>query len=157
MLFRSISSRSCLSLGSALLLALGLSACGGSSDNSASNIASIKKAWTNFFSGKTSVASKVKYLQNGSQFTKVINEAMGLSVAKTLDVSISKVDVTSSSTANVVYSLSLSGQTALKDQTGTAIKVAGKWLVADSSFCSLVSLEGQSIPACSGSSTSTTS
>lgn len=157
MLFKSYATRSCVSLGVASILSVGLCACGGSSNNSASNIASIKKAWTSFFSGKTSVAEKVNYLQNGSQFKQIISEAMGLSVAKTLAVTISKVDVTSSSAANVVYSLSLGGQTALKNQTGTAIKVAGKWLVADSSFCALVSLEGQSVPACSGNSTSTTS
>lgn len=144
-------------LGTALVLAFGLSACGASSNNSASNIAAIKTAWTDFFSGNTNVASKVNYLQNGSQFQKIINEAMGLSIAKTLTVAISKVDVTGSTTANVVYSLSLSGQTALKNQTGTAVKVAGKWLVSDASFCALVSLEGQSVPACSSGSTSTTS
>lgn len=138
-----------------LIFGLSLSACGSSSSsNSSSDVAAIKNAWTSFFSGSTSAAQKVKLLQNGNEFAQIINEAAGLSISKTSAATVSKV-VVNNSTATVTYSIDLGGKPALQNQTGTAVKVNGKWLVGTSSFCALLSLEGQSVPAC-GSSTSTT-
>lgn len=150
-------SRKGVSIGASALLtlALGLSACGSSSSNSASETAAIKQAWTNFFSGSTSASDKIKLLQNGQEFSQIINEAAGLSISKTSSATVSKVVIDNSTSATVTYSISLGGQTALKNQTGTAVKVNGSWLVGTSSFCALLALEGQSVPAC-GTSTSST-
>lgn len=142
---------------SALLsLAVGISACGSSSSSNSPNDATlVKQAWTNFFAGSTSAADKIKLLQNGDQFSQVINEAAGLSIAKTSSATVSNVVINNSTTATVTYSINLGGQPALQNQTGTAVKVNGSWLVGDSSFCALLQLEGQAVPACStGTSTS---
>ncbi|TAN30127.1 MAG: hypothetical protein EPN30_01375 [Actinomycetota bacterium] len=138
-----------------LSLTLGLSACGSSStSNTANDSAAVKQAWTGFFSGSTSAADKISLLQNGQEFSQVINEASGLAISKTSSATVSNVVINSPTTATVSYSIDLGGKPALQNQTGTAVKVGGKWLVGDSSFCALLALEGQSVPACS-SSTST--
>ena len=145
----------CIGICASFSLTLGLSACGSSSSsNSASESALVKQTWTNFFSGSTSAANKVKLLQNGQEFSQIINEASGLAISNTSSATVSNVVINSPTSATVSYSINLGGKPALQNQTGTAVKVGGNWLVADSSFCALLTLEGQSVPACS-SSTST--
>lgn len=134
-----------------LIFSLGftLSACGGSSSNTAASIAAIKSGWTNFFSGSTSAKEKISLLQNGKQFSQIINLALQQPLEKTASATVSKVVLDSSSTATVTYSLDLGGKPVLQDQAGTAVKISGKWQVGESSFCGLLSLEGQTAPACS--------
>ncbi len=136
-------------------LAFLMSACGSSSSSSTSDVSAVKQAWTSFFSGSTSAADKVKLLQNGQEFSQIISEATGLAISKTSSATVSNVVVNSPSTATVTYSIDLGGKPALQDQTGTAVKVNGSWLVGDASFCALLTLEGQSVPACSSSTSST--
>lgn len=138
-------------------LGIALSACGGSSSNTASDIAAIKSGWANFFSGTTSAKEKISLLQNGNQFSQIINLALQQPIEKTASATVSKVVLDSSSTATVTYTLNLGGKPVLQDQTGTAVKVNGKWQVGDSSFCGLLSLEGQTVPACSTQTSSSSS
>ncbi len=144
-----------IGLSGLLALAFGLSACGSSSSNSSSDAAAVKQAWTSFFSGSTSAADKIKLLQNGQEFSQIINEATGLAISKTSSATVSKVVVNSPTSATVTYSIDLGGKPALQNQTGTAVRVNGSWLVGDSSFCALLALEGQSVPACSSAASST--
>lgn len=144
-----------IGLSGLLALAFGLSACGSSSSNSSSDAAAVKQAWTSFFSGSTSAADKIKLLQNGQEFSQIINEATGLAISKTSSATVSKVVVNSPTSATVTYSIDLGGKPALQNQTGTAVRVNGSWLVGDSSFCALLALEGQSVPACSSTASST--
>ncbi len=144
-----------IGLSGLLALAFGLSACGSSSSNSSSDTAAVKQAWTSFFSGSTSAADKIKLLQNGQEFSQIINEATGLAISKTSSATVSKVVVNSPTSATVTYSIDLGGKPALQNQTGTAVRVNGSWLVGDSSFCALLALEGQSVPACSSAASST--
>jgi len=58
------------------------------------------------------------------------------------------VTLVSSTTARVVYTITLGGQPALKNQTGTAVRVGGTWKVSDKSFCALLSLEGTKPSVC---------
>ena len=139
-----------------LVLAIGISACGSSSSNSSSDVAAVKQAWTSFFSGSTSAADKIKLLQNGQAFSQIINEAAGLAISKTSSATVSNVVINSPTSATVTYSIDLGGKPALQNQTGAAVKVNGTWLVGDASFCALLALEGQSVPACSSATSSTT-
>ena len=136
-----------------LCLAIGLAACGSSSSSSskANDASLVKQAWTGFFSGKTSATDKIKLLQNGQQFSQIINEATGLAISTTSSATVSNVVINSPTSATVTYSIDLGGTPALENQTGTAVKVGGQWLVGDSSFCALLVLEGQKVPACSSS------
>lgn len=137
-------------------LAIGLAACGSSSSSTSSSspTALITNAWTQFFSGKTSAADKIKLLQNGQQFAQVINAQAGSAIAQSSDTTVSKVTVNSSTSATVTYTINLGGKPALQNETGTAVNVGGNWLVGVSSFCALLQLEGQSVPACSGAASS---
>lgn len=143
--------RASMGISALLCLATGLAACGSSSSSSstANDTLLVKQAWTGFFSGKTSAADKIKFLQNGQQFSQIINEATGLAISTTSSATVSNVIINSSTSATVTYSIDLGGTPALENQTGTAVKVGGQWLVGDSSFCALLALEGQNVPACS--------
>ena len=99
--------------------------------------------WESFFNGKTSASTKISLLQNGQAFASVINAQAGSSLAQSAQAKVLSVTVNSTGTqASVKYNVLLGGQTALPNQTGTAIHQGGVWKVADSSFCSLLALEG---------------
>ena len=49
--------------------------------------------------------------------------------------------VNSATKATVTYDITLSGATALANQTGTAVYQDGMWKVGDVSFCQLLKLE----------------
>ena len=139
-----------------ILLVLGaafvLGACGSSSPpkKSAPPSASqqIKKDWAAFFAGTTSASNKVSLLQNGTAFSSVIKGQAGSALAKSASATVSKITLTSSSTATVIYTVLLGGQPALRDQTGEAVLEDGKWKVGTASFCALLALEQVSTPAC---------
>jgi hypothetical protein len=51
------------------------------------------------------------------------------------------VAVTSPSQATVDYSITVAGQTALPNQSGTAVYQSGMWKVGLTSFCGLLALQ----------------
>ena len=80
--------------------------------------------------------------------------ALGSSpIAKSTKATVSKVVVESADKATVTYSITLGGQPALTNQTGTAVKVGGQWVVGDASFCQLLALQGAAPPMCKTGST----
>ena len=52
--------------------------------------------------------------------------------------------------ARVIFTITLAGQPALKNQVGTAVRVNGVWKVSAKSFCALLSLQGAAPPVCRG-------
>ena len=74
-------------------------------------------------------------------------------LAKSAKATVSNVEVTSPDKATVTYSVSIGGQPALTNQTGTAVLVDGQWKVGDASFCQLLSLQGAAPALCRTSST----
>ena len=139
----------------ACLLALPvlLAACGSSStaatspsptpstSTSASPTAAITSAWQTFFSGATPAATKITLLQNGQQFATVIQAQAGSPLAKATQAKVTAVTVTSSTTADVTYSIVQGGQVALPDQKGQAVLEGGVWKVSAPSFQALLKLE----------------
>jgi hypothetical protein len=148
------------------VLAVGLSAllvgCGNSSPKASSTASSTPKAsstsspgsssmtgtagtiaanWETFFSAKTPNAKRITLLEDGTQFTKVISEQSGSSLASTASAKVSGVTAITSSTATVAYSIDIGGTPALANQTGQAVYQDGTWKVGDKSFCSLIALE----------------
>lgn len=116
-----------------------------------SAISSITTNWKAFFNGTTPASRKVALLQNGSSFAAIIDGQASSALAKSVRATVSKVSDVTASSANVRYSISLSGTTALANQTGAAVKQSGTWKVSDASFCVLLGLEGVKTPACSTS------
>jgi hypothetical protein len=97
--------------------------------------------WTAFFNPKTSVAQRVKLLQDGSAFASVIQAQAGSSLASSASAQVTKVTVITTSEAAVTYNVLLAGTPALKNQAGTAVYEDGTWKVGDASFCGLLTLE----------------
>jgi hypothetical protein len=122
---------------------------GGTSANAK---AQIKANWEAFFDGQTSAAKKISLLENGQKFASVINAQAGSGLASSAGAKVTAVVVNSATKATVSYDITLSGATALANQTGTAVYQGGIWKVGDVSFCQLLKLEngGTAPGVCSG-------
>ena len=114
--------------------------------------AQITANWEAFFNGQTSAAKKISLLQNGQKFASVINAQAGSGLASSAGAKVTAVVVNSATSATVTYDITLSGATALGNQTGTAVYEDGTWKVGDVSFCQLLKLEnaGTSPSVCAG-------
>jgi hypothetical protein len=114
--------------------------------------AQITANWEAFFNGQTSAAKKISLLENGQKFATVINAQAGSGLASSAGAKVTAVVVNSATKATVTYDITLSGATALGNQTGTAIYQGGVWKVGDVSFCQLLKLEnaGTSPSVCAG-------
>ena len=122
------------------------SAASGASESA--DAAKIAAAWSEFFDGATPASRKAQLLQNGQTFAPVITALGSSQIAKSTKATVSKVTVESADKATVTYSITLGGQPALTNQTGTAVNVGGQWLVGDASFCQLLALQGSAPPMC---------
>jgi len=114
--------------------------------------AQITSNWEAFFNGQTSAAKKIALLENGQKFASVINAQAGSGLAGSAGAKVTAVVVNSPTKATVSYDITLSGATALPNQTGTAVYQNGTWKVGDVSFCQLLKLEnaGTAPSVCSG-------
>ena len=114
--------------------------------------AQITANWEAFFNGQTSAAKKISLLQNGQKFAAVINAQAGSGLASSAGAKVTAVVVNSATSATVSYDITLSGATALANQTGTAVYEDGIWKVGDVSFCQLLKLEnnGTAPSVCNG-------
>ena len=114
--------------------------------------AQITANWEAFFNGQTSAAKKISLLENGQKFATVIKAQAGSGLASSAGAKVTAVVVNSPTKATVTYDITLSGATALGNQTGTAVYQDGTWKVGDVSFCQLLKLEnaGSSPSVCSG-------
>ncbi len=114
--------------------------------------AQITANWEAFFDGQTPAAKKIQLLQNGQKFATVINAQAGSGLASTAGAKVTAVVVNSATSATVSYDITLSGATALANQTGTAVYEGGMWKVGDVSFCQLLKLEnsGTAPSVCAG-------
>lgn len=123
-----------------------------SSGGSAATIAIIKSNWEKFFNGSTPTSERVSLLQNGQAFAAEIASLSSLGAAASATVS--SVSLTSSTQAAVHYTINISGNPVLSNQTGSAIYENGVWKVGDASFCSLLTMEnnGKTPSVCSSSS-----
>jgi hypothetical protein len=121
---------------------------GSAPSGSGSTTAAVSKTWVTFFAGTTPAAAKILLLQNGQQFSAVIQAQATSPLAKSAGAKVTSVTQTSPTTAQVHYSILLGGQPALQNQVGVAVLVGGTWRVGVSSFCALLSLEGSKVPAC---------
>jgi hypothetical protein len=112
----------------------------GSGGNSATE-RTIASDWTAFFSAKTPVSKRISLLQDGSQFASVIRAQAGSGLAATASAKVAKVTLVSPTQAKVAYSILVSGQSALPNQSGVAVLQDGTWKVGVASFCGLLTIE----------------
>ena len=121
--------------------AAGSSPTAGSTAASGNATALVTANWVAFFDGKTSAAKKISLLQNGQKFASIINAQAGSGIAASAGAKVHAVMVNSPAQATVHYDITLNGQTALGNQTGTAVYQDGMWKVGDVSFCQLLKIE----------------
>jgi hypothetical protein len=104
-------------------------------------VAAIKSNWATFFNAKTSLAGRLALLQNGQALAAVIKAQSKNSLATTATSKVSKVTLTSTKQASVLYTIYVGGQPALKNKQGVAVYQDGVWKVGLVSFCGLLQLE----------------
>jgi len=118
------------------------------SPSSSAAASAITANWITFFNFKTPTATRVTLLENGSQFTAILqsqgsNTLYSDAHAKVLSVT----DITATQ-ATVKYDILLGTTPALSNETGTSVYQDSTWKVGDSSFCNLLTLEGvKNLPA----------
>jgi len=146
----------------AIFVGLALSACGSSSTTATTTTTTttrppsvtnspIATNWAAFFGGQTPPERKIALLQDGSNFATVINAQASSPMAKSVRVTVSKVDNVTATIASVHYDIYLGSTKALGGVTGNAVLQDGVWKVGDSSFCALLALEGTKTSACPAS------
>ena len=108
--------------------------------------AEIKQNWQKFFDPKTSVEDKQTVLENGDRMAPVLRAFSGDARGGQVQAEVTKVGFTSATEADVTYTLTLKGATALPDASGSAVEQDGTWKVSAKTLCALVQLSGNASP-----------
>lgn len=119
-----------------------------SGTGSAADIAAIKTAYTELFAEKTPLDTSVADLQDGEAFRSTLVSQGKSSLAAQASATVSKVVVTSPNRASVTFSILINGSPILPNQSGYAVRENGKWKVAGTTFCGLLTAEGNPPAAC---------
>jgi hypothetical protein len=102
--------------------------------------AEIKENWRTFFDPKTSLKDKQAVLENGERMAPVLQAFSGDERGGQVGAKVEKVAFTSPTEANVTYTLTLQGRTALPNASGTAVEQDDTWKVSVKTLCALVQL-----------------
>lgn len=147
----------------AALLALPLASCGGGSDKAGSPSpttaatapsnptaaqADVKKAWTDFFNGKTPAAQRAGLVEDGASLSAAFTAAARDPNAKYTTASVTGVTFTDATHAAVKYDLMVAGRKVLTGADGTAVLVGTQWMVSKATFCQLVTLSAGKVAGC---------
>ncbi len=108
--------------------------------------AEIKQNWQKFFDPQTSTEDKQAVLENGDRMGPVLRAFSGDARGGQVEAQVTKVRFTSATEADVTYTLTLKGATALPDASGTAVEQEGTWKVSVKTLCSLVQMSGNGTP-----------
>ncbi|WP_041822095.1 hypothetical protein [Streptomyces davaonensis] len=112
----------------------------------------VKQNWQKFFDPKTSMEDKQTVLENGEQMAPVLQAFSGDERGGQVGAQVTEVAFTSATEADVTYTLTLNGATALPDAAGTAVEQDGTWKVSAKTLCALVQLSGNGsaspVPGC---------
>ena len=120
-----------------------------STGSTADAAAQITANWEKFFDAHTTVAEKVKLLQNGAALEAAIKTFANFPLASGIGAKVTNVTVNSATKAAVTYNLTSSdGSALLSNQKGVAVYQDGTWKVGDASLCGLFKLiPGATVPA----------
>ncbi|GHD23593.1 hypothetical protein GCM10010313_59310 [Streptomyces violarus] len=106
----------------------------------------IKQNWQTFFDPGTSTEDKQAVLENGDRMGPVLQAFSGDERGGQVQAKVTKIEFTSATEADVTYTLTLKGATALPDASGTAVEQEGTWKVSAKTLCALVQLSGNASP-----------
>lgn len=123
-------------LASSLILVLA-AGCASSQLGANNDKAAVTSTWTSFFKASTPIKQKALLLENGEVHVRDIGLYFSL-LPRNLTTKVDSVKFTGS-TAAVAYQF-FSGKTLItvRPQTGTAVRVGGRWLVSASTWAKLV-------------------
>ncbi|MFD8739813.1 hypothetical protein ACFV06_33560 [Streptomyces sp. NPDC059618] len=112
----------------------------------------ITQNWEKFFDPAVSAKEKQAVLENGDQLAPVLQGFNGDQRGQQVKATVNKVEFTSPTQADVTYTLTLKGATALPNASGTAVEQNGTWKVSVNTLCALVQLSGNGssspVPGC---------
>ena len=134
--------------GTTALASTGASSSEGARPADAATTSAVGKAYKTVFSSRTSVAQSRDALQHGEVFTPTLREQGNSPHGQQSSASVSSVRLVSTDVADVRFSITSNGITALTDVPGKAVREDGQWKVAATTFCQLLSLEGSAPKAC---------
>ncbi|MEU1197861.1 hypothetical protein ABZ446_16735 [Streptomyces sp. NPDC005813] len=106
----------------------------------------IERNWEKFFDPAVPQKEKQSVLENGDAMTEVLKSFNGDKRGQEVQAHVEKVEFTSPRDADVTYSLTLKGATALPGASGTAVEQDGTWKVSVKTLCALVQLSGNESP-----------
>jgi len=149
-------------LGACAAFVVGIAACGSSTPSSsstskpavtsppttaspsvsASAATEITANWVKFFNFSTPTSERVPLLQNGSDFTAILQAQSSNKMYSSANAKVISVSNITPTTATVKYDILLGTTPALTNQIGTAVYQDGTWKVGDSALCGLLTLEG---------------
>lgn len=118
----------------------GTSAASSSGDRGAA--AAITSAYEQFFNGQSGYGTKMSLLQNSYLFRNVVEAQDKYLLARQAHVRVAHVGAVSGKTAPVRFDLYEGKKVALRNEKGSAVKVAGTWKVSAATVCALLHLEG---------------
>ncbi|MDI3388836.1 hypothetical protein QIS99_21955 [Streptomyces sp. B-S-A8] len=111
----------------------------------------VKENWERFFDAEVPLNEKEAVLENGADMRPVLQAFNSDPRGKQVGASVSDVEFTSRTEADVTYTLSLDGQPALRDATGVAVEQGGTWKVSVKTLCALVQMNSGNaspVPGC---------
>ncbi|GGO95270.1 hypothetical protein GCM10012280_52070 [Wenjunlia tyrosinilytica] len=110
----------------------------------------MKANWEKFFSPDTPLNEKTKLLEHGNQLQLLLQGFAHDPRTREVGAQVSDVTFTSPTQADVTYSLTLKGQTAVPNATGVSVLDNGTWKVSVKTICALVSMDtgGTAVPGC---------
>lgn len=106
----------------------------------------IRRNWEKFFNPETPVDEKKKFLQNGELLGPALKAFSGDNRVGQVQAKVTDVTFTSPTEADVKFTVTLRGATALPDASGVAVEDDGTWKVSVKSLCALVQLSGDGSP-----------
>lgn len=152
-----------------LLAAAAVAGCGSSNDNTpttppptttvtgtpaAGAEQEVGDTFVAFFSAQTPPAQKIALVENSPAFADTINAQAESPLTMGATATVSKVDLDAPGHATVTYTVLVNGQPVLPDQIGEAVEVDGSWKVSQTTFCELLTLQGNPPPVCGAPATS---
>ncbi|QMU71855.1 hypothetical protein [Streptacidiphilus sp. P02-A3a] len=113
--------------------------------------AAVATDYQKFFDPATPAATKLGLLQNGTSLVAVLQSFASNKLASAATVTVTAVDFTSATAADVTYNLCESGSPVMPGSAGRSVLSGGVWQVADATLCGLVKLNngGTAVPGCS--------
>ena len=103
--------------------------------------AAVKDMWQTFFNGAIPIPRRLGLLQDGPQFASFVHAQDKTSLGALVlaaSAKVSAVALRPPGGASVRFSVLLAGKPVAKNLSGTAVYVGGRWLVAKTTFCTLL-------------------